>query len=85
MPRLRMIAKITATFIFLILVVKIMSTTPPPSPLEPTPEEPPPPLPEPEPEPPKELTDDEMMEIAMKKEWIWKDFTTYVKRRVYPV
>ena len=85
MPRLRMVAKVIASFIALILLVKIISATPPPVPTsaEPVPEvadsaieettEPPPPPPS---------TEQELMELTMenaKKEmWIWKDFPMYV-------
>lgn len=83
MPRLRMVAKIIATLICLILVIKIMSTSPPPPP-EPTSPLPAEPDAQPEPEPPREPTDDEMMEMAKRQDWIWKDFTTYVLTKPWP-
>jgi hypothetical protein len=83
MPRLRMVAKIVATFVFFILLIKIMNATPPP---EPAPSEPEPEVADPvideitEPPPPPPLTEEELMEMTMqnakKEQWIWKDFTT---------
>ena len=66
MPRLRLVAKVFATFICFIILVKIMASKPPPPPATPPPE------------PPKPPTEDEMMEMAKREDWIWKDFATYV-------
>lgn len=88
MPRLRMVAKIIATFVGVILLVKIMSAKPPPPPpapppaAEPTPEPIPEPAPEPEVEPPVPFTEEEMIKIAKKEAWVWKDFTTYVHQKL---
>ena len=76
MPRLRFIAKVVISFILLVVLFKILGQQPPP---------PPPPLDEPAlPQPPvevpmeevKEPTEAEMIEIARREEWIWKDFET---------
>jgi hypothetical protein len=71
MPRLRLVAKVLASFIALVLFIKIMGSKPPPPP------------PTPPPEPPTVLTEQQLMEKTMedakKEDWVWKDFPTYVK------
>jgi hypothetical protein len=79
MPRLRFIFKVVISFILLLVLFKILGQQPPP---------PPPALEEPQlPQPPevveeeiKEPTEEEMLAIGRREEWIWKDFPTYVTK-----
>ena len=80
MPRLRFIAKVLCSFIFLIVLFKDLgqhAASPPPPPDQAPPPQPPEEIPDPR-EEWKEPTEEEMIEMAKREEWIWKDFDQYV-------
>lgn len=60
MPRLRLIAKLTVSFVFLVLVLKILNDKPP----------------APRKQPHKPPTEAEAMEAAKRTNRLWKDFPT---------
>jgi hypothetical protein len=76
MPRLRFIAKVVVSFFVLLVLFKILGQQPPPPPA-PVDEAS---LPQPPADVPakevKEPTEEEMLAIAKKEQWIWKDFPT---------
>lgn len=78
MPRLRFVAKVAVSLVLLFVLFKILGQQPPPPP----PKVEKSPLPQPPAEIPpavedgREPTEAEMLEIAKKEEWIWKDFPT---------